>query len=132
MAIALLPKMLEERNKLGIERYGTPLQSWNGRNPINDALEECLDSFQYLVQANIEKQDTENVMKILLRLRSATVQYFKASEELETLRYSPATGNPSWDVKMEDATGRLKKSRKDVLRAINDSESVDGLISQGE
>lgn len=45
------------REKHGIEKYGTTLETWNGRDPLQDVLEEELDRFQYLVQARKERAD---------------------------------------------------------------------------
>jgi hypothetical protein len=45
---------MENRNKAGIEKYGTPLQPHNGRNSLQDAYEEALDLAVYLKNAIIE------------------------------------------------------------------------------
>ena len=42
------------RKELGIRRYGSLLQAGNGRNPLQDAYEECLDLAAYLKQALVE------------------------------------------------------------------------------
>lgn len=47
---------LEEREQIGIQRYGTPLQPHNGRNALVDAYQEALDLACYLRQA-IAEQD---------------------------------------------------------------------------
>jgi hypothetical protein len=39
------------RNENGIVKYGTPLQSHNGRNPLVDAFQEAMDLTVYLRQA---------------------------------------------------------------------------------
>lgn len=41
---------LRERTEIGIERYGHPLETWNGRDATVDAYEESLDLLQYLKQ----------------------------------------------------------------------------------
>jgi hypothetical protein len=41
----------EERNRLGIEKYGQPLRASIGRNPLVDAYQEALDLMVYLRQA---------------------------------------------------------------------------------
>jgi hypothetical protein len=46
---------LRGREALGVKRYGTKLQARNGRNPLIDAYEECLDLAVYLKQAIIEQ-----------------------------------------------------------------------------
>jgi hypothetical protein len=42
--------------KAGIETYGTPLESHNGRDALQDAYEEALDLACYLKQAMIERE----------------------------------------------------------------------------
>jgi len=46
---------IEERRRLGVQRYGTPLQPFNGRDPLKDALDEVLDLAHYLVQLRWER-----------------------------------------------------------------------------
>ena len=43
------------RDKLGRERYGTPLQPHNGRDTLRDAYEEALDLAVYLRTAIYER-----------------------------------------------------------------------------
>jgi hypothetical protein len=49
---------MEERYQVGIERYGTPLQPFNGRDQLKDAYAEALDLVQYL-RAAIYERDGE-------------------------------------------------------------------------
>lgn len=44
------------RNNVGVEKYGTPLQPFNGRNSLQDAYEEVLDLAVYLKNAIIEAE----------------------------------------------------------------------------
>lgn len=46
---------LAERLRVGVERYGQPLQAFNGRNALQDAYEEVLDLAVYLRQAIYER-----------------------------------------------------------------------------
>jgi len=46
---------LAVRKKIGIARYGTPLQPHNGRDALRDAYEEALDLACYLRQAIAER-----------------------------------------------------------------------------
>lgn len=48
---------LEERERLGKQRYGTPLYAHNGRDALLDAYEEALDLACYLKQAIVERGD---------------------------------------------------------------------------
>lgn len=43
------------RMEIGTERYGTPLQPFNGRDVLQDAYEEALDLAVYLRQAIYER-----------------------------------------------------------------------------
>ena len=46
--------LLKQREQKGIATYGTSLQAENGRDAIQDAMEECVDLWQYLVQLMLE------------------------------------------------------------------------------
>jgi hypothetical protein len=48
---------IEERRRVGIARYGTPLQTFNGRNADIDLYQELLDAVMYQRQ-NIEERRT--------------------------------------------------------------------------
>jgi hypothetical protein len=47
---------IEKRKAIGLQRYGTLLQPFNGRDALRDAYEEALDLCQYLRQV-IEERD---------------------------------------------------------------------------
>jgi hypothetical protein len=47
-------KLLKARELQGIKTYGTSLQPFNGRNAVQDALEEAMDLVVYLTQLKIE------------------------------------------------------------------------------
>lgn len=46
-----------QRDQLGRQRYGTPLQAHNGRDALVDAYQEALDLCVYLRQAIQERKD---------------------------------------------------------------------------
>lgn len=46
---------IEGRKQVGLQRYGTLLQPFNGRDALRDAYEEALDLCQYLRQAIAER-----------------------------------------------------------------------------
>jgi len=54
--LALVRADLEEREQVGIQRYGTPLQAHNGRDALVDAYQEALDLAAYLRQAIEERR----------------------------------------------------------------------------
>lgn len=53
----LVIKDIEERKALGLARYGTLLQPFNGRDALVDAYQEALDLCQYLRQAIEERSE---------------------------------------------------------------------------
>jgi hypothetical protein len=54
---ALVRADLDERERLGRQRYGTPLQPVNGRDALVDAYQEVLDLACYLRQELAERDD---------------------------------------------------------------------------
>lgn len=59
-----LKKLMIERRQIGIERYGTVLQAFNGRKAIDDLIAEQLDSLAYSEQVSIESPElTEEMLK---------------------------------------------------------------------
>lgn len=48
---------MQARHNLGIKRYGTPLQPFNGRDALRDAYEEALDLAVYLRTAIFERDE---------------------------------------------------------------------------
>jgi hypothetical protein len=46
-----------ERGIMGVKKYGTPLQPFNGRDALIDAYQEALDLCVYLRQAIFERDE---------------------------------------------------------------------------
>ena len=46
---------MKDRDQVGRQRYGTPLQPYNGRDSLMDAYQEALDLAVYLRQAIFER-----------------------------------------------------------------------------
>lgn len=64
---------IEERRRLGIARYGTALQPFNGRDVLTDIYEELLDLLIYMRQHKIEAEHMiENAAAELKRSQPAT------------------------------------------------------------
>ncbi|PPS89536.1 hypothetical protein [Streptomyces sp. MH60] len=63
--------LIKERRDLGVQRYGRPLQTFNGRNAVRDALEEALDLSTYLMQVEMEKKATQACIREALHLHRA-------------------------------------------------------------
>lgn len=53
----LLIEVIQERKKLGLERYNSLLQSYNGRDQMVDLLQELVDGSAYLINAIQERDD---------------------------------------------------------------------------
>lgn len=83
---------IEARIALGVERYGTPLQTFNGRNGLVDAYEEALDLAIYLRQVVLEREEAVKALDfietyVVVDSDSARQQYLPAFREaLDTLR----------------------------------------------
>jgi cytidylate kinase len=52
----LVMQDMRERDLVGRERYGTPLQAMNGRDPLIDIYQEALDLVVYLRQEIEERR----------------------------------------------------------------------------
>jgi hypothetical protein len=63
--------LIKERRDLGVQRYGRPLQTFNGRNAVRDALEEALDLATYLMQVEMETKATQARIREVLHLHRA-------------------------------------------------------------
>jgi hypothetical protein len=61
--VDLVMEDMKARKQLGIKRYGTALQPFNGRDALVDAYEEALDLAIYLRQALEEKRQREEDWK---------------------------------------------------------------------
>jgi hypothetical protein len=71
--VDLVIEDLLERRRIGTERYGTPLQAFNGRNALVDFYQELLDGVQYVRQVIEERPQfpvtSEIMTEALHRLR---------------------------------------------------------------
>ena len=56
---------LRERGELGQAKYGTPLQTHNGRDPLIDAYQEVLDLSVYLRQTIAERRPVTRTEQVL-------------------------------------------------------------------
>lgn len=54
---AALTADLDARERIGVERYGTALQPFNGRDALRDLYEELIDGALYARQAMVEEED---------------------------------------------------------------------------
>lgn len=79
-AIAAAIVLLREQEKKGMEKYGRSLQTWNGRDPILDAMQEEIDRWAYLVQARMELADAKKELAELKAQKHDWRDVAKASE----------------------------------------------------
>ena len=54
----------KKREAQGIKTYGRPLETFNGRDALWDAYEECLDLCLYLRQAIMERESSSKRDKL--------------------------------------------------------------------
>ena len=66
---------MQDRIEEGFTRYGTYLQTFNGRHPLIDAYQEMLDAIQYIAQAYLETE--EEPFKTLMILQIGTAALIK-------------------------------------------------------
>jgi len=62
----LVIRELEQRRQLGIERYGTALQPFNGRDGLQDLYEELMDGMVYVRQEIEERKLRSDALAELL------------------------------------------------------------------
>lgn len=75
---------MQERNQIGIRRYKTPLQAFNGRNALVDAYQEALDLSVYLKQRIIE--DAVQKPLAIVDYLVSFCDYLKERQELVAAR----------------------------------------------
>lgn len=57
--------LLEARYNFGVRKYGQPLMSEDGRDDIEDCLQELGDTIQYLTKAKYNKLDTTKIKNMI-------------------------------------------------------------------
>jgi len=68
----LVIKDMQDRDKIGRERYGTPLQPFNGRDSLIDAYQEVLDLAVYLRTKIYEEEVKASEEKLRAKLEEMT------------------------------------------------------------
>lgn len=89
---------IEKRKQVGIQRYGTPLQAFNGRDALRDWYEELLDGVMYAKQLMIERESIEIEWSVLLNNGQRLLSNDKAGAEADAAKYLGATAQfrPKW------------------------------------
>lgn len=72
---AILESVLRQRAQQGLETYGVPLMTFNGRDALDDALAELLDAMKYITQYETESgdqmiSDFQTLKRISIRIKS--------------------------------------------------------------
>lgn len=88
---SLVIRDIEERRKVGIQRYGTALQTFNGRNTLQDLYEECIDSTVYA--------------RSLLEMREATRE--ELIEAAWSVCYGEEIDTYTWDRVIEKIVDKI-------------------------
>ena len=78
----LVIRELDQRRELGIERYGTALQPFNGRDALQDLYEELMDGMVYIRQEIEERKVTDALVGQLLAAASTLRAAWEAEEGL--------------------------------------------------
>jgi len=90
----LFVSMLRRQELKDIERYGTPLETFNGRNALADAAEELVGAFQYLAQATMERKTwLANFEALLEELSTMTTDHPETLKPYIQTMFLPAMGN---------------------------------------
>ena len=66
-------ELLTQRRDIGLERYGRPLQAWNGRDALRDLAEELADAIVYARQAGSEGYPLAELEVSLVHLLSGVL-----------------------------------------------------------
>lgn len=93
----------QARSSVGVATYGTPLQTFNGRDPLADLLQEQIDGLLYLVQLIYEWDDMRDELAALRRRQEG--QSASAVNQLEHL----VTANHQ--LKQDLAAARLERDQ---------------------
>jgi hypothetical protein len=76
---------MQSRDKLGLQKYKTRLQPFNGRNSVKDAYEEALDLVVYLKQLQFEKDTLLDLLKKFSKPPASLTQAEENSYEAYTM-----------------------------------------------
>lgn len=64
-----------KRRSVGIERYGTALQPFNGRKTLRDIYEELLDVACYMKQRMVEEDLIDRIIEENARLKAENTEF---------------------------------------------------------
>lgn len=58
-------RLLQDRYTFGLNKYGQPLMSEDGRNDVEDCIQEIGDAIQYIVKAKYNGKDISSIKRAL-------------------------------------------------------------------
>lgn len=58
-------ELIDQRNAYGLQKYGQPLMSQDGRNTVEDARQEAGDLLQYIYKAIMNGEDLSPIKEIM-------------------------------------------------------------------
>ncbi len=102
--------LIKERRALGIERYGRPLQTFNGRNAVRDLLEELLDGATYAMQVEME------------------IEQLKAERDALAAQYAEALGEPVEELLLSIRVGLEARRRREKDLTVTRTDPVEEVV----
>ena len=75
---------IKQRSEVGKKKYGKELHTFNDRDALQDAYEECLDMAQYLKQAIMEQECDHTYLSRFSHNRGSWMLCSKRGEETKT------------------------------------------------
>jgi hypothetical protein len=119
---------LRDKAEAGIEKYGVPLHTFNGRRPLVDAYQEAIDQVLYLKQRIMEEDiDSGNDVSWSIDIDLALHEmHYKDLVEIRDLKR--AMERQSADHAFELQQQHLKHER--IMETLRNDKSINGYISE--
>jgi len=96
---------MKDRDNVGRERYGTPLQTFNGRDALTDAYQEALDLVVYMRQAIEEEAQRQTTLAAAAEAGLDLVTVDHVAEALLNAENRQGPKSPKW-LNLSDYTAR--------------------------
>lgn len=122
---------IEKRKAVGVERYGTALQPFNGRDALRDAYEEAIDLATYLKQVLVERGD-DLVSLSLERYQdeAATTAVYPDQGKVEGLYYC-ALGLAAEAGEIANKVKKIMRGDRPHIGGDRSKQPVEAVRSQG-
>ncbi|MGW4759560.1 hypothetical protein [Streptomyces chartreusis] len=125
-----LVRLIEDRKQLGIQRYGSPLMTHNGRDASRDMVEEALDLTVYSMQVAMEFRDLRAAIARVTNLANVWMDApdplarAGAADLLSTIRGPQQATNPGPTTDQDTCLTHIKDAcdgtTRECVRATND------------